>query len=247
MSEKYIADLHVHLRTNSYQGELFKYDAVGTIQEMVNALYLRKLPKKINAVAFIGHDSILGNDIAEKYSKKLAKKLGREELIVVPGMEITVNRGISGKKRYHLLVYGDVVNNLGPDFNSPGYKKHVKGKNVREICEYVIDRDGHTTAPHFLTHWGLGKKTVLNPYINSVETDNGFSPPGSNIAGKMYAYNHGLSQTGGSDAHFPDAVGNSITVIDSKHDDYYSILDAIKEGNSKSEKLSRINIEQIRR
>ena len=168
------ADIHIH-SVHSSDGRL----AVSDIVERCRIL-------GFGAVAVVDHNSFIGSEEA--------LTIDSEDVIVLPGMEITTTAG-------HVLAY------------------HIteaieRGLSVEETVDRIHGLAGIAVAPHPFRVWsGLGRDEVTNGRFDAIEVTNGRSLRGSNARSWDLARSLDRPVTGGSDAHTWDQIGKAYTVF----------------------------------
>lgn len=178
------------------------YDGLTTIEEAFAAIKQRGL----DGIAITDHDTI------EAAVKALRSKT---DVIVIPGIEISTKEG-------HLLAIG--VTEMIP-----------KGLPATETVEKIREAGGLAVVPHpydFMT--GLGETITREINPDAIESVNSNSRPFSRKTSlsKKLAEELQKSQTAGSDAHIPAAIGNAYTIIETNSTDLESLLKAIKNGQT---------------
>jgi predicted metal-dependent phosphoesterase TrpH len=176
-------------------------DGRGTVREV---LKIAKL-KGLNGLAITDHDSLRGYFEAKLYDSGL---------LVVPGYEVDTDAG-------HVLV-------LGLEF-LPSETEHIR---YESLIEWVRRANGLT----ILAHPAAGK-TSINRWMqckpDAIEVLNALYPlygyfvrRSLNIASKL-----GVPMVGGSDAHNPQSVGDSYTIVKSDNLSFEDLIEAFKRGD----------------
>ncbi|MEE9411015.1 MAG: PHP domain-containing protein [Candidatus Heimdallarchaeota archaeon] len=166
-----------------------------------------KMAKKIklSGVAITDHNT----------AKFHHEKWKNKELLIIPGVEISTNRG-------HVIGLGI----------SDTIKKKI---SVEETIEKIIELGGLTIIPHpfDFTRKGIGRKIKKLDRV-VVETLNGSCPLRRfNEKAKMWAKINNLSETGGSDAHRIRDIGMAHTVFDNKLETVDELIEEIRKGRTK--------------
>ncbi|MBU3958034.1 MAG: PHP domain-containing protein [Nanoarchaeota archaeon] len=157
--------------------------------------------ENLDVIGVVDHDSIKGG--------LAAKRIAGKRIMVIPGEEIDTAEG-------EIIVF----------FSDGKYRG-----NIVEICERAKQENAFIFAPHpfdFLRH-SLGSNiNAIKGYLNAVETFNSrcmFSS--ANGKAKKYADENSIPALGGSDAHFPEEIGNVFCKM-SCEKNIGSILESIK-------------------
>ena len=158
-------DLHVH---TSYSG-----DCISPVKEVVKAAKA----KGLRGIAITDHDTIRG---VEK-----SRKLSGDELLIIPGIEVTSKDG-------HIL-------GLGIDESVP------KGLPAAETVDRIRELGGIAVAAHPFSF--CAKPFVaLKAEHDAIEAFNSRRYLANHLV-RRFAELKGLPVTAGSDAHRPDEVG----------------------------------------
>ena len=156
------------------------------------------------------------NSVEEVKGLKGKYRLEDKGLLIVPGLEVTTAAG-------HILAYGDV----GPI---------PTGMPTEEAVDRVISAGGVPVAAHpFRLSTGIGEAVVRRCRFQAMEVFNGRTREGANMKALALAKELKLPMTGGSDAHFPEQVGEVVTVFPDDATDIEAVLKAIKGGDCKPE------------
>lgn len=140
------------------------------------------------------------------------------DLLIIPGVEVETNKG-------HMLVLG--VNNSPP-----------QGTSIDKIVEYAKQEEGVIVIPHPNLPFISVKKDVIERIKpDAIETYNAKTPFLRHFMKKnvKLAKRLGIPQTGGSDAHSHNSVGDMYTVVDAESKTVNAVLDAIRKGKIKPE------------
>lgn len=172
-------DFHVHT--------CFSKDCTTTTQDIIS--YSRF--NGVDGVAITDHDTIKG-------SSKLFHRM-REDLIVVPGIEVTTNEG-------HLLGI-NIDKQIDPYLS------------VEETIEQIHEAGGISIAPHptGFSKKGIGLDERFVSYgLDGIEVVNSTNMPFEfhNTKARRYAEKFSLPMTGGSDSHLPETIGLAYTIVE---------------------------------
>ncbi len=171
-------DLHVH----SYYSE----DATSSLDEIT--FYAKK--KGLNGVAITDHDTLEG-------ARRALKLAGKEEFIVIPGMEVTTSQG-------HLLALN--VATVIP-----------QNLSLVEAVEKIHEAGGIAVAAHPIvfikSH--IRQRTASASNLDGVEVINSSAFPFflSTRLSIALAERLNLPQTAGTDAHHASEVGTAYTLV----------------------------------
>lgn len=197
-------DLHLH---TIYSGDSFITPEI--------ALKYAKI-KKLDGFAITDHDTLKAYNI-------LKKKNHNNELIIIPGMEIKTHIG---------EVIGLFINE----------EINVRDNNFVSIVEKIKENNGLVVIPHpfdFLRDnrlkINLLSDNMIKKYIDGIEIIN------SRIifkrcVNKARKFNrkYQLFETGGSDAHSNEEIGNGYTIINDVDNSLESIRKSLLANKSKS-------------
>lgn len=197
-------DLHVH---TIYSGDSFITPEI--------ALKYAKI-KKLDGFAITDHDTLKAYNI-------LKKKNHNNELIIIPGMEIKTHIG---------EVIGLFINE----------EINIRDNNFVSIVEKIKENNGLVVIPHpfdFLRDnrlkINLLSDNMIKKYIDGIEIIN------SRIIFKRcinkarkFNRKYQLFETGGSDAHSNEEIGNGYTIIKDVDYSLESIRKSLLENKSKS-------------
>jgi predicted metal-dependent phosphoesterase TrpH len=166
----------------------------------------------LDGVAITDHNAVGG--IRE------AEEAAGTEFIVIPGLEISTKSG-------HVLAYG--IREVVP-----------RDLSVAETVRRIEAIGGVAVAAHPYRFWsGLGEAALSEASFVAYETRNARTLRGGNERARALALARKVGQTGGSDSHFLDEVGQAITTLDSgivRPEDVVELLEARKtsaEGRSR--------------
>ena len=159
----------------------------------------------LNAIAITDHNTIK--------IEKFAKKVSKEDFLVIVGEEIDTKDG-------HLLAIG-IEEEIKP------------GLSLEETLDIIYSQGGIGIAPHpfDIAKKGLGYKAKL---CDAIEIKNALNI--DRIADKVaqrFAKKNKLCGVGGSDAHFREGIGKCYNLIDCELE-LDSILKAVKRGECKA-------------
>ena len=185
------ADLHVHT----------EYSADSSInpRTLVEQLHLHPT---IKAVAITDHNGIEG------YFKVLELAAAYEDLLIIPGVEITTPEG-------DLVVLG--ITELPP-----------KPWNVKDLIDFSKERQGVVVVAHPYREYGLGNLAKNYP-VDAVEVLNGGTQPDLNKLAENLATEIGLPGVAGSDAHKIEDLWSAYTEIEASLN-LDEILRAVRKG-----------------
>ena len=180
-------DLHVH---SSHSG-----DSHSRVEEVLDACVARGM----DGVAIMDHNSLEGS--------RHAISLKREDILVIPGMEISSARG-------HILAY-NVQEEVPRDLE------------VAETIDLIRSQGGLAVAAHPYRLWsGLGEEAVLANDFDAIEVHNGRSTSAHNEMAVQLAIRTCRPFTAGSDSHEAATVGSAY--FESRRE-CHSVEDVIRE------------------
>jgi predicted metal-dependent phosphoesterase TrpH len=156
----------------------------------------------IKALAITDHDGIEG------YFKVLELAAAYEDVLIIPGVEITTLEG-------DLIVLG--ITELPP-----------KPWNVKDVIDFSKERQGIVVVAHPYRDYGLGNLAKNYP-VDAVEVLNGGTQPDLNKLAENLAKEMGLPGVAGSDAHNIEELWSAYTEIEASLN-LDEILKAIKKG-----------------
>jgi predicted metal-dependent phosphoesterase TrpH len=166
----------------------------------------------LDGVAITDHNAVGG--IRE------AEEAAGTEFVVIPGLEISTKSG-------HVLAYG--IREVVP-----------RDLSVAETVRRIEAIGGVAVAAHPYRFWsGLGEAALSEASFVAYETCNARTLRGGNERARALALARKVGQTGGSDSHFLDEVGQAITTLDSgivRPEEVVELLEARKtsaEGRSR--------------
>jgi hypothetical protein len=160
--------------------------------------------KGLDGLAITDHETLEG------YQEALSLKSG---LLILPGFEVETDAG-------HVLVLG--LKKLPPRIRRIGYE---------ELIEWTRGMGGLSILAHPAAgRFRLGRWREAKP--DAVEALNASYPFRYFVRrGLMLAEKLGVPAVGGSDAHFPETVGDAYTIVDAGNPRTTDILEAIKTGS----------------
>lgn len=180
-------DLHVH---SSHSG-----DSKNQIEEVLDAC----VRKGLSGVAIMDHNSLEGS--------RYAISLKREDILVIPGMEISSAKG-------HILAY-----NIQEEV--------PRELEVAETIDLIRRQGGIAVAAHPYRMWsGLGEEVTSASDFDAIEIHNGRSTYGNNDQAAKLAARICKPFTAGSDSHEPSTVGRAYFI---SARDCFSVEDVIEE------------------
>lgn len=170
-------DLHVHSDHS--------VDSGNKVEDILDAC----LRRGISGVAIMDHNTMDGY--------LYAASLGRKDIIIIPGMEVSSAKG-------HILAYN--------------IKREVpRDLSVKETIEDIRAQGGVAVAAHPYRMWsGLGEEVTLLNDFGAIEVQNGRSTVKHNDAARKLAGRMSRPFTAGSDSHENETVG--MTYFESRSD-----------------------------
>ncbi len=173
-------DLHIH--------SCYSKDCTSPVA----AILERAIRAGLNGIAICDHDTVEGSLEA----RRLVDEMGLD-LVVVPGIEVTTNRG-------HLLV-------LGAD------KAFPINSDPNDIIKMARERECLIVAPHPYKGYPKSLGDVSDLDVDAIEVLNSRFILGKfNERAVKMAEALGLPMLGNSDAHFVEMVGRAYTEIDAE-------------------------------
>jgi len=137
-------------------------------------------------------------------------------LILVPAMEVSSAVG-------HILAYG---------IKSP----IPKTLTVEDTIDRIKAAGGLPVAAHpYRKVTGMGEDNVIRGRFRHLEGFNGRTRPGANKKAVVLAKRIGASITGGSDAHLPEELGSTVTVLPDNISSVEELIEAIFKGLTHAE------------
>lgn len=180
-------DLHVH---SSHSG-----DSKNRIEEVLDACVV----KGLSGLAIMDHNSLEGS--------RYALSLKRDDILIIPGMEISSAKG-------HILAYNV-------------HEEVPRELDVAETIDLIRAQGGIAVAAHPYRMWsGLGEEVTLANDFDAIEIHNGRSTHNHNDLAAKLAVKMCKPFTAGSDSHEPSTVGNAYFVSSR---DCHSVEDVIRE------------------
>jgi len=177
-------------------------DAKTTLEQVVK--YAQR--KGLDGVAVTDHDTVLG-------ARRLAKQKG---FLVIPGIEVSSLQG-------HILGL-NITEPIQPKLDLPRTVEKIRRLGGIAVIAH----------PSVVVKTGLGTSITSASHIDAVEVINASAFPFflSTYLGRRLAHRLALPQTAGTDAHYPEEIGNAYTIIDadSNLDD---VVEAVRQGKTK--------------
>jgi hypothetical protein len=163
-------DLHVHSSHSN--------DSTNAVEELLDEC----VRKGLDGVAIMDHNSLDG------YRKALS--LHREDIMIIPGMEISSAKG-------HILAY-HVQDEVPRDLE------------VAETIDRIRAQGGIAVAAHPYRMWsGLGEEVTMASDFDAIEVHNGRSTRSNNEKAVELALRMCRPFTAGSDSHEAATVGSA--------------------------------------
>ena len=183
-------DLHVHT--------CYSIDAGTTLEEVI----AHSKKRGLDGVAITDHDTLKG----------ALKLTNQEELLVIPGIEITTLDG-------HVLAL-NVHEEILPEMT------------LLETVRRIHELGGISVAAHpKAIHCRIKQQITSSLGFDAIEVINSSAFPFffSTYQGRKVALRLGLPQVAGSDAHYPSEIGFAYTLVDADSE-VDEIVHAIKNG-----------------
>jgi len=139
--------------------------------------------KGLSAIAVTDHDTVVG--------ALETAKISREDLVVIPGIEVRTN-------------IGDLV--------SLFVEEEVASRDFYEVVDETREQNGLVVLPHPLRGHGKISSEVMHS-IDVVEVLNGRSLYRENTGARELALSYGKPMISGSDAHFNFEIGCVRTIL----------------------------------
>jgi predicted metal-dependent phosphoesterase TrpH len=137
-------------------------------------------------------------------------------LILIPAMEVSSRVG-------HILAYG---------IRSP----IPRTLTLEDTIDRIKDAGGLPVASHpYRKVTGMGEDNVIRGRFRYLEGFNGRTRHSANMKAVALARRIGASITGGSDAHLPEELGSTVTIIPDSVSSVDDLLDVIYKGLSTAE------------
>jgi predicted metal-dependent phosphoesterase TrpH len=183
-------DLHVHT--------CYSHDAVTTLKEVVT--YSKK--RGLDGVAITDHDTLLG----------ALKLLQKNEILVIPGIEITALGG-------HVIAL-NITKLIPPKLD------------LSETVWRIHEAGGIAVAAHPVSIYKSTFSQQITSY-DAIEVINSAAVPFSlsTYLSRKLATRLNLPQTAGSDSHYAPEIGAAYTIIEADPD-IDEIIQAIKRGST---------------
>ncbi len=141
-----------------------------------------------------------------------------DDVLIIPGIEVSTRDG-------HVIGFG-VRQAIPP------------GLSADETIRRIHDQQGVAIVPHpYDPVSKCVKLSELQEHPDAVETVNAdaLSFYISNWLARRDAARFGLPQVGGSDSHIPQSIGDAFTVVDAESRTIEGVLQAIRQGKTRSE------------
>lgn len=168
----------------------------------VEALEVAK-EKRLDALAITDHDTMEGYHVAKDF-------VG-DDLILIPGIEIYTN-------------HGDVI--------LLGVEEEPDSFDFKDVVEYSRENNGLTIGAHPFSYRRSAIDEEKLERLDAVEVLNGMTPDRANRKAREFAKENKMPQTGGSDAHDQEIVGETWTEVEG--DNTKKILENIRKGNCRA-------------
>jgi len=139
------------------------------------------------------------------------KKYDIEDFIIIPGIEISTDRG-------HLL--------------GLGIEDEIKSRKAEDAIDEIHDKEGIAIIAHPYRIFSGAIKNFEGLNIDGIETFNARSFPSQNKRAAKLAENMKKSVTGGSDAHYVWEAGRGYTIVDADSED--EVIEKILKKETKS-------------
>ena len=163
-------DLHVHSDSS--------VDSGNKVEDILDICVKRGL----SGVAIMDHNTMEGY--------RHAASLGRKDIILIPGMEVSSAKG-------HILAY-NIREEVPRDLS------------VRDTIDAIRAQGGVAVAAHPYRMWsGLGEEVTLLNDFDAIEVQNGRSTYKHNLAARKLAARMSKPFTAGSDSHENDTIGKT--------------------------------------
>ncbi len=182
---------------------IYSGDATGTPREIIK----KARTIGLDAIAIADHNTLKGSDIALKEVKEFT------DILIIPSMEITTAKG-------HMIALGineEIKKNLSPE----------------ETILKIHEAGGLAIIPHPFVRYRNGILSRTSKLkMDAIETLNSRYIFGySNWKAKKLAQRENIPQIGASDAHFIEAIGSCITMVEADFS-VDSIIKSIKKGKT---------------
>ena len=163
-------DLHVHSNNSG--------DAKNRVEDVLDAC----VRKGLSGVAIMDHNTMEGY--------RQAMSLGRDDILVIPGMEISTANG-------HILAYNLV-------------EEAARELEVAETIDLIRAQGGIAVAAHPYRMWsGLGEDAIIANDFDAIEILNARSTRSHNDMAADLAKRLRKPFTAGSDSHEPSTIGRA--------------------------------------
>lgn len=138
-----------------------------------------------------------------------------------------------------LIIPGEEIDTRSGEIIALGIDTDIEqGMGLVETCKEVKKQGGFIIVPHPYDRFrsGVGDNMLkVLPHIDAVEAFNSRTLSDSfNRKGMELAQRHGIPVVAGSDAHFPNEIGNAYTVLDcDKTATIEEVLSAIRKNKAR--------------
>ncbi len=167
--------------------------------------------KNLNGIAICDHDEVKGGLKALEIVKADPVRYG--DFVVIPGTEVSTSKG-------HVLVLG--VTEKIPSFMTP-----------EETTDYARQLNAVSIIAHPFRKSAHGIGYLEGSGADAAETFNSKCiTGGSNKKARHEAERLGMPQTGGSDAHIAELVGQGYTLVNIEINTQENVFDAILRGKT---------------
>lgn len=176
-------------------------DSISSVEEVLEAA--RK--KKLDGVAITDHDTMTGVEEALNHA---------HGLLLIPGIEVGTVEG-------HILILGLK-------------KPPLKGLSAVEVAEYARKEGGVVIIAHpHVPFRSFNEEAIRRIGPDAIETYNAKTPFSKRMIRRNIdlANRLGLPQTGGSDAHVHQTVGDMYTIVTAASRTVEDVLEGIRRGH----------------
>jgi len=157
---------------------IYSGDGVLDPQEIVTIA--RK--KGLDGIAITDHNTIEGGESAGRYATG--------DLIIITGAEIMTEKG---------------------EITGLFLQEEITSRRFFDVIEEIKDQGGMIIVPHPFDRMRSTAFSITPDYINLIDAIEAFNSRcvfnSYNVKARDFAATHGLSVTGGSDAHFANEIG----------------------------------------
>lgn len=182
----------------------YSYDSTSLPKEVVE----KAIQKGIDCLAITDHEEVEG-------AKKVMEYAFGKSILIIPGIEVKSRKG-------------DI---LGLNIK----EKIPAGLSVRETIRRIKEQGGMAIIAHpfsFLYHFRGNLREFLGE-MDGIEAFNAAIFASENKKALEFAKKHNLAFTAGSDAHFPDDIGNAYLEIPGRNLTIKEVLQAVREKKGK--------------